>query len=543
MKKRMRIPAVFLAAVLFIVGILPAGTAQAAGKFTDVPRGAWYEAAVNDLVDRGVMRGTTSTTFEPRSYLTRAQFTAMLARSVLSEQELALYRYRGRFTDVPAGHWANPYINWAYESKVANGVGGKKFEPESRLSRQDMAKMLVNFARATAASLPPTTPAQDFYDDWQIASYAWESVDICQQAGVITGSGGYFRPRDYTERCEAAQVLSKYLRYSRPEAYTLTHKKISGTTVAALEFDPNRYQAGVAMGNERVKGGEHVTSIVDRTGAVIAVNAAFFGLESYEPYGTIVRDGKLVTTFNNYSPAKSAVVMNSSGRFSLENFTTNITVTTRNENGNDQTAKSVVVNVSPGSPTDGARIIYTRDWGRTLGYKAKFVAQVDDTGYVTAVYRDVDAAIPETGCLLVQRAPRQWGDAFFESIQKDTFLDIQTEYTGSRVQDIELCLAVGPKIVQNGRPYGDSSTYAAEGLLNINSYGNDVRVALGIKPNGNLVLITAVTTLPNLSKIMAELGCESAVNLDGGGSSNLYVNGLYLTGPRDRLLNNVLYFK
>ncbi len=42
---------------------------------------------------------------------------------------------------------------------------------------------------------------------------------------------------------------------------------------------------------------------------------------------------------------------------------------------------------------------------------------------------------------------------------------------------------------------------------------------------------------------MVAMGCESAVNLDGGGSTNLYVNGRWLYGPTDRALNSVLYFK
>ncbi|MCJ0741750.1 phosphodiester glycosidase family protein [Pedobacter montanisoli] len=59
------------------------------------------------------------------------------------------------------------------------------------------------------------------------------------------------------------------------------------------------------------------------------------------------------------------------------------------------------------------------------------------------------------------------------------------------------------------------------------------RTAIGIKPNGNLLFLTVDgrnensdgMSLFELSKIMSWLGCTSAINLDGGGSTTLWVRG------------------
>lgn len=59
------------------------------------------------------------------------------------------------------------------------------------------------------------------------------------------------------------------------------------------------------------------------------------------------------------------------------------------------------------------------------------------------------------------------------------------------------------------------------------------RTCLGIKPNGRVILLTvdgrndnsAGMSLPELSKIMSWLGCTSAINFDGGGSTTLWING------------------
>ena len=117
------------------------------------------------------------------------------------------------------------------------------------------------------------------------------------------------------------------------------------------------------------------------------------------------------------------------------------------------------------------------------------------------------------------------------------------EYKGSGTQDIRHCLGVGPRLVKNGKAYGDANTYAAEGLDGINNFSDDVRVCIGVKPDGDLVIVTAYASLPEMSKVMVGLGCDNAVNLDGGGSANLYAGGFYFTGPRGRLLNNMLTFR
>ena len=65
------------------------------------------------------------------------------------------------------------------------------------------------------------------------------------------------------------------------------------------------------------------------------------------------------------------------------------------------------------------------------------------------------------------------------------------------------------------------------------------RTAAGITPEGDLILllvdgrqlISRGVDLPELANIMLELGCVDAINLDGGGSSSLAVNGILLNRP------------
>ncbi|MFW0714590.1 phosphodiester glycosidase family protein [Pedobacter sp. N23S346] len=60
------------------------------------------------------------------------------------------------------------------------------------------------------------------------------------------------------------------------------------------------------------------------------------------------------------------------------------------------------------------------------------------------------------------------------------------------------------------------------------------RTCLGIKANGRVILLTvdgrnensAGMSLPELTKLMKWLGCTSAINFDGGGSTTLWIDGM-----------------
>lgn len=70
-------------------------------------------------------------------------------------------------------------------------------------------------------------------------------------------------------------------------------------------------------------------------------------------------------------------------------------------------------------------------------------------------------------------------------------------------------------------------------------YSRHNRTALGLKPDGTIVLFVADgrmrkqadgLSLPELTRMMRWLGCSEAVNLDGGGSSTMYIRDYGING-------------
>lgn len=534
--------AVLLASAL-LCGGLPC-SAEAAG-FGDVPADAWYKDYVYDLVEKGVISGTSPTTFSPDKTLTRAEFATMLARSVLSEGDLRQYEYKGSFKDVPLSFWGNRYINWAQEAGVVSGCGDGTFAPYQPVTRQQMAVMVVNLAKATGRQMSPVNNTVSFTDGGSIARYAAESVRVCQRAGVISGyTDGSFRPNGKATRSEAASLYSNFLKKCVTGNYRITRKRVFSTPVRAVEFDPALYTPQLLLGNDVADGGEAASSMVSRSGAVIAVNAAFFDMESYQALGTLIKDGRVVTTSEKYAPYKPALTLDASGKFSVQSFSTSHTVTLHKEDGTDSVLKGVVVNRWPSSKTDGARILYTRDWGHTLCYKAKDAVTLAEDGTILAIDHDKDVTIPETGYVLAQRSRREYEGDFFDSCKIGDVLDVERVYEGLTCGEPVLSIGTGPRIVKNKAVYGDLSTYRAEGYTDpgITSY-EALRLCTGIRQDGHLVLVSAYATLSKMSEIMVSFGCTDAVNFDGGGSTTLYVDGQWLRSPDGRALNNMLIFK
>ena len=173
--------------------------------FTDVPESRWSYPYIQQLYDAGVVSGTSATTFEPTTNVTRAQFVTMLAG--LQGTDVSAYT-SGKFSDVPAGAWYAPYVNWAAENGVVYGVSDTAFAPDAKISRQDMAAMLYRYAGQFGIQLGTGNPAITFTDEADIADYALPAVEALQRAGVISGMpDGSFRPCDTATREQACTVL------------------------------------------------------------------------------------------------------------------------------------------------------------------------------------------------------------------------------------------------------------------------------------------------------------------------------------------------
>ena len=111
-------------------------------KLSDIV-GTKYEAAVNELVARGVINGYLDNTFKPTNDITRAEMAKMLVTAAKLNNEVESNKNKEIFSDVTSKHWAIGYINVAYKNDYIVGYGDGTFAPDDNVTYAEAITMVV----------------------------------------------------------------------------------------------------------------------------------------------------------------------------------------------------------------------------------------------------------------------------------------------------------------------------------------------------------------------------------------------------------------
>ena len=192
--------AALLCALTLCAGLaLPASAAE----FTDVAQGSWYESAVQEVVDQGLMTGVSDTLFAPNATVTRSTVAVVLWRM---EGQPAPAQ-RGHFPDVPADSWYGEAADWACEAKIINGTDKGTFS-DGVVTRQELAVILTRYDEYEGQTL--AEGSLNLYSDAdQVASWAKEGVAHAIGMGWLEGADGKLSPKGTTTRAQLAVILQR----------------------------------------------------------------------------------------------------------------------------------------------------------------------------------------------------------------------------------------------------------------------------------------------------------------------------------------------
>ncbi len=132
---------------LMILAALP--MMAVAGRFEDVANEKWYSEGISFCAANGYMAGTSETVFDRNAELTRAMFMTILAK--VDGADLAEYEGKSSFEDVKTDGWYTSAIEWAYQNKLASGMGFNKdgeivFGYKNPVTREQMSTFLYAYA-------------------------------------------------------------------------------------------------------------------------------------------------------------------------------------------------------------------------------------------------------------------------------------------------------------------------------------------------------------------------------------------------------------
>jgi hypothetical protein len=183
--------------------------------FEDV-EGRWSQDAVEVLAAKGIITGKPGSQFGPSDLITRAEFTAMIVRSLFEGRGNLTSELGNDFSDVKADAWYAGDIVKAAELNLMNGIGNGRYAPDERITREQMIVILNRLYELKGAGAAVEGTPQSSFDDMDEASgFAKEAIANMAGLGVINGSNGQIMPKDDTSREEAAMMIYRLLKKIR----------------------------------------------------------------------------------------------------------------------------------------------------------------------------------------------------------------------------------------------------------------------------------------------------------------------------------------
>lgn len=178
-------------------------------KFTDVP--ADLSAAVEFLATRGIMVGTSETTFSPKSSITRAMVVATLYR-ISADKNFT--KVEKPFTDVKSSDWFYEAVLWAKENGIVAGYEEGDFRPNKNVSRQEFAMIIMKFLKDHGINMPMIEEFK-YGDEKDIPTWSKEAVELMKKVGLIEGQDDKnYKPYSEYTRGELAETLYKLIQFA-----------------------------------------------------------------------------------------------------------------------------------------------------------------------------------------------------------------------------------------------------------------------------------------------------------------------------------------
>ena len=322
------------------------------------------------------------------------------------------------------------------------------------------------------------------------------------------------------------RIKNKYYGYNvKPVADGVKHiqmiKYFNGrpvriNIVEINKFAASEYEIKPAVASSTLQSKRSLRNIAQRTNSIVAINGGFFKPQNGVPLGTLMINNKLYT-----GPIYDRVAL---GIF-YNGYTVGRVQFNGKIIGNGHEIK--IDNINQPRMLSSYILIYTRDWGAYAPASPQYGVQLRVEGNRITAASANPLSIPENGYVIV--GPKSKLSALFGAKYVDTQISLNPQW-----HNVRHIISGGPYLVKDGEVFVDMT---AQKLQSIG--GRNPRTAIGYTKDNDFILITADgregssvgLTLNELAYFMKSLGCTNAINLDGGGSTVMYVNGAIVNRP------------
>lgn len=175
------------------------GNLLTSNTYTDVPDDYWANTAISTMTGLGIVQGRSTTTFDPKAPITRAQFAAICARFDTGKSSGTQ-----TFTDIK-GHWAEKYIQRAAELGWIKGFEDGTFRPDTYITRAQAMTMINRVLNRIPEDESDLLPGMNVWPDCRPGDWfylaiqeATNSHDYRHKAGSYETWTGMNKDPDWT---------------------------------------------------------------------------------------------------------------------------------------------------------------------------------------------------------------------------------------------------------------------------------------------------------------------------------------------------------
>jgi hypothetical protein len=184
---------------------------QSDKTFPDL-NGHWAKADIEMLASKLIVKGVSESEFAPEARITRAQFVALLVRSL----GLAANNAESSFRDTQTNDWFSGEVEAAVKARLVKGFADGTFRPNEQITREQMAAIMaatLKFAGNEPAIDVPEL-SDRFTDADKIHAWAKDAAAIAVGAEIMIGrANATFAPAAFATRAEAVSMLRRMLQH------------------------------------------------------------------------------------------------------------------------------------------------------------------------------------------------------------------------------------------------------------------------------------------------------------------------------------------
>ena len=184
--------------------------------FVDMPGVEnWAHVGIDFAVSHRLFEGTAKDTFEPDGTMTRAMLVTVLWR-LAGRPDCSAASVFHDVSDTDSYFYLP--VAWAAQNGIVNGVSETLFEPDSLVTREQMAAIMFRYAKFRNYAVTGRADLSFFPDSNTVSDYAKEPLAWANDAGLITGTNGddgivVLAPAAGATRAQVAAILMRFMQY------------------------------------------------------------------------------------------------------------------------------------------------------------------------------------------------------------------------------------------------------------------------------------------------------------------------------------------